>query len=244
MALATGAPRRIGFRRAREFGWLGLTDRHEVHARHTVDRMLELLEYAGVPPVRDLTLYPPAAAIDWWEAQQSRTPEAPYAVLAPTSRWPSKAWPVEHWRSLARGLLERGWKRIVVVAAPNEREAARAATLEDPAVTDLAGATSIGQMMAVIRSAALVVANDSAPLHMAVGFSRPLLALFGPTDPEAVGPYGRISCVLRSEAASRFSGRVRDPGLDDRLMREVQVPEVLEALDAGRQYAGLPGVPA
>lgn len=45
--------------------------------------------------------------------------------------------------------------------------------------------------------AALVVANDSAALHMAVGFGRPLVALYGPTRAPLVGPYGRETDAIQ-----------------------------------------------
>lgn len=235
MAWATRAARRVGFRDAREGGWLGLTERHSVGARHAVDRMLGLLEAAGIPPVAELELRTPSDAAAWWG---ERRPAARYAVVAPTSRWPSKAWPAASWQGLVRGLLDRGWERVVCVAGPGETEAARAALPRDGRVVDLSGATSVGGMMAVIEEASLVVANDSAPLHMAVGFDRPLLALFGPTDPLAVGPYGRDACVLRTEEARAFVGRHRDRRLDDRLMRAISVEAVLAALDEGRAELG------
>lgn len=57
---ATGASRRVGFSDARELGWLGYTERHEVGVEmNSVDRMLELLRRAGVPPAVDLRLYSP-----------------------------------------------------------------------------------------------------------------------------------------------------------------------------------------
>lgn len=235
MAWATRAPRRIGFRDAREGGWLGLTERHAVPARHAVDRMLGLLEAAGIPPVVDLSLRTPSDARAWWS---ERRPAGRYAVVAPTSRWPSKAWPAEAWQALVRALLARGWERVVCIAGPGERDAARAALPRDDRVLDLSGATSVGGMMAVIEDSALVVANDSAPLHMAVGFDRPLLALFGPTDASAVGPYGRDECVLQAPEARAFAGSYRDRNLGDRLMRAIPVEAVLAALDEGRAERG------
>src|SRR5690606_13157489 len=95
-AWATRAPRRVGFANARELGWLGLTERHGVpHERHTVDRMLELVRMAGVEPVRDLRLYAPPA-----RAGREHGAGRPYAVIAPTSRWPGKRWPAKRFAAL------------------------------------------------------------------------------------------------------------------------------------------------
>lgn len=242
MAWSTRAPRRIGFADAREGGWLGVNERYDIAERHAVDRMVGLLAAAGIPPIRDLRLYAPPEAVAWWEAERARRGLGPYAVFAPTSRWASKAWPADRWGELGRRLLERGvdgvrLDRLVYVGGGNERDAVAAALPPAPArerAIDLAGATSVGQLMAVIAEADLVVANDSAALHMAVGFDRPLLALFGPTDPTLVGPYGRDEAVLCSPEAKRFTGHYRDRSLGDRLMGGIAVEDVLAALDAGR----------
>jgi ADP-heptose:LPS heptosyltransferase len=242
MAWSTRAGRRIGFADAREGGWLGLNERYDIAERHAVDRMVGLVAAAGVPPIRDLRLYAPPEAVAWWREDRARRGLGRYAVFAPTSRWASKAWPAERWGELAGRLLDRGLDgerldRIAYVGGGNERVEVAAALPREAGAErclDLAGATNVGQLMAVIAEADLVVANDSAALHMAVGFGRPLLALFGPTDPTLVGPYGREDAVLRSAEAERFTGHYRDRSLGDRLMRGIAVGDVLAALDAGR----------
>jgi len=93
----------------------------------------------------------------------------------------------------------------------------------------LAGRNSIGQTMAVIEKAALVIANDSAPMHMAVGYARPLVGLFGPTDPKEVGPYGRNDAVLRPQGASGKGRDYRMPSLGSGCMSDIEVGDVLEA---------------
>jgi ADP-heptose:LPS heptosyltransferase len=66
-----------------------------------------------------------------------------------------------------------------------------------PHFHDLIGATTIGQLMALVSRASMVIANDSAALHMAVGFNRALIALFGPTDVSRVGPFKREADVIQ-----------------------------------------------
>ena len=238
IAWATRAPRRVGFADAREGGWLGVQERYRVHAVHTVDRMLGLLEQAGIPPLPDLRLHLRDEDRLWWEAERAkRGIPARYAVFAPTSRWITKDWPAERWRTLAAPVLERGVDAVLFVGTPGEAERVRAAIPTDPSLgarmIDLAGATGVGQSMAVIAGAELVVANDSAPLHVAVGFDRRLIALFGPTDPALVGPYRRERSVLRAPAAAAFRGSYRDRSLGDALMRGIAVEDVLRAIDAG-----------
>lgn len=228
-AFATRAEQRIGYADARELGWLGLTRRVEVDpAMHTVDRMLALVEAAGVPVVRDMTLHAPS---DARESMTARLPDARYAVLAPTSAWPAKRWPIDRFASLARAMLDEGAvERIAVVGGPGERD--QCAVLSDLAsrddrITDLVGETSVGELMAVIERAALVVANDSAAVHMAVGFDRPLVALYGPTRVDLVGPYRREADVIQH---TREGDRLehKDPSTIA-LMERITVEEVVRA---------------
>jgi ADP-heptose:LPS heptosyltransferase len=131
---------------------------------------------------------------------------------------------------VARELLARGSvEAVVVVGAGNEREQigpVLALAASDRRVIDLVGSTTIGRLMAVIERAAVVVANDSAALHMAVGFDRPLVALYGPTRVDLVGPYGRADCVLqhakpgeRMDHKNAIAGRA--------MMERIGVEEVL-----------------
>ncbi len=198
-AWATRAPRRVGYSNAREFGWLGVNERYDISRdMHSVDRMLELVRRAGIDPVPDMRLYAPPddrAAI----ATDPRLSE-PYAVIAPTSRWPGKLWPAERFAEVALALLGHGLTRIVLVGASSERGQI-APLLElaakDHRVLDMVGQTSIGRLMAVVERSSLVIALDSAALHMAVGFDRPIVALFGPTHVALVGPYRRDADVIQ-----------------------------------------------
>lgn len=198
-AFATGAPLRIGHADARELGWLGLSRRVKpTPNQHTVDRMMSLLAPLGIEETSpDLRLFTREEDRDWLAALPEL--QEPYLVFAPTSLWPGKRWPIERFTALARSLVSEG-RRIAVVGAPGEREqcaALLALADEGLPVIDLVGKTSVGQLLAVIERAELVLANDSASLHMAVGLGRPIVALFGPTRTNLVGPYRLDKSVLQ-----------------------------------------------
>jgi ADP-heptose:LPS heptosyltransferase len=167
-------------------------------------------------------------------------PDEPDVVLAPTSRWQSKQWPLDRWRALIAPLLQRGVERIAIIGAPSERQQVEGIMPEDSRsasrIVDLVGTTSIPQTMAVIAAAQFVIANDSAPLHMAVGLDRPCIGLFGPTDPATVGPYRRHEAVLRNcGLAPGQAVNFKDPALGDRLMRDITVEQVLARFDQLRE---------
>ncbi|MBX3374867.1 MAG: lipopolysaccharide heptosyltransferase I [Phycisphaeraceae bacterium] len=228
LARCTGSRHRVGWRSAREGAWLWYSIRHAGPPQvHTVDQMLELLACEGIPVVRDLRLYVPAHGATWWDEERRRRgldAAGRLVVLAPTARWRSKEWPLERWVEVVPALRASTGATCVVVGTHGER-ARLAPLLEAPGVVDLVGRTAVGGLMAVISSASLVIANDSAALHIAVGFDRPSVALYGPTDPRRVGPLGTRSRVLGGSHGVSY----RAAAMDDRLMQRIGVAAVMSA---------------
>ncbi len=229
-AWATRAPRRIGFSGARELGWLGCNERFDIPADlHTVDRMLGLIEAAGVEPARDMRLFTTQAQRDTLDP---RLRGKRFALLAPTSRWPGKRWPAERFAELASAILDQtDAEAVAFTGASNER--AQCAPLEalaksDSRVVDLIGSGGVGTLLAHIEASSLVVANDSAALHMAVGFDKPLIGLFGPTRIDLVGPYQREEDVIQPPIKLERN-RHKDDGFGAEAMALIESEQVIEA---------------
>lgn len=240
-AFATGAQIRIGHADARELGWLGLNRKVKpTPSQHTVDRMMSLLAPLGIQESSpDLRLFTRQEDRDWLAEQPEL--QSPYLVFAPTSLWPGKRWPIERFTALARSLASDGW-RIAVVGAPGERDQCTALlALSDQGlpVFDLIGKTSVGQLLAVIERSELVLANDSAALHMAVGLGRPIVALFGPTHTHLVGPYRLDASVIQhitpkdnldhknAAAARELMARISTNEVHSRIMASpAKLPEI------------------
>lgn len=230
-ALATGAPIRIGDADAREAAPLAYSHRVRSDAPHTVDRMLALLGPLNVPPLHDMRLaleptQPELSLLD--PTQHDPTQPAPI-LIAPTSRWPAKRWPPDRFAELARRLLARTGRPIALVGGPGERDQCgpllRLAE-SDPRVRDLIGRTDVRGLARAIASASLVIACDSAAAHIAVGFGRPLVALYGPTDTARVGPYSPGARVI-SHARPGDTLNHKDPAQAS-LMARITVEETLD----------------
>lgn len=234
VAMATGAPKRYGLREAREFAWLAYTHRGSAGIEmHTVERMLAVVAAAGAEPVRDMRLYSSEEARGWRDGVAGLGPAGgPYAVLAPTSRWPAKQWPAERFAAVAEWLLGRGLTVVFVGAGGEEPQVGPVVALceRETRAKNLIGRTSVAQLMALIEGAAVVVANDSAALHIAVGFSRPIVALFGPTRVNRVGPFGRDADVIQ-HVLPGDSMRHKDPG-GAGMMGRISVEEVVSRVEA------------
>jgi len=244
----TGAPRRVGFTDAREAGWLGCNVRHNVDATHTVDRMVGLLEADGYEPVRDMKLYVGEQDQHWLAQfrEQTAIGDNDYTCIAPTARWLCKCWPADRYATLIERLLQsqRAGEHIVLLAAPNEHEQVK------PILDALPAAhrervhlptTTIGQMMALLSDTSMLVCNDSAALHIAVGFHRPIAAIFGPTDPACVGPYQRLDTVIQPrDITPDDMRRYRRHKHDQSLIGRVSVDQVWRTIEAQCQAAPMP----
>lgn len=237
-SLATGARTRVGYADAREGAHLAYTVRAEApRTLHTVDRMLRLLVPLGVPIPQpaDMRLYPPPAdraAVAGDPALAGKR----YALIAATSRWAGKQWPADRFATVAERLVSDpvyGLDAVVLVGAAAERDQigpllalAGDGGGRERRVIDRVGSTSVGGLLALVESSALVIANDSAALHMGVGFARPIVGLFGPTRVDLVGPYRRERDVLQHVTpADRLDHKNAPAGR--LLMDRITVAEVL-----------------
>lgn len=198
----TGAKVRVGFANAREGATLAYT--HKVtlpkEPQVAVVRMRALLEPLGVdvsgPAEARMPIQPAAAAaVEGMIGKRARP-----AVVIPGARWDTKRWSAEGFAEVMVRLQGAG-ETVVLAGSPDEAalcgriaEMAKAKGVE---VMNLAGRTSLAEMVALLARARLVVGNDSGPLHVAVALGRPAVSVYGPTDPRFVGPYGQLDNVVQ-----------------------------------------------
>jgi heptosyltransferase-2 len=130
-------------------------------------------------------------------------PALPVVAMAPGAEFGgAKRWPARHFAGLAQAVLAReSSTQIVLLGSPKDKEACEEVAAGLPAearsqVFNLAGVTSLAEAIALIASAAAVVANDSGLLHIASALNRPVLALYGPTDPDHAPPFSDLAASI------------------------------------------------
>ena len=104
---------------------------------------------------------------------------------------PARRWPPQRFAELADALIEDGG-RIVLVGGGEEADLRRAllgGMRHAAQVIDLGGRTSLDELAAVLKHCRLLIGNDSGVTHLAATGGTPVVALYGPTDPRAWGPY-------------------------------------------------------
>jgi heptosyltransferase I len=169
-------------------------------APHAVDWYLDVLPVLGVPK-QPFTWLPPklaaAAAIRRkWPVESRR-----WIVIQPGARWPNKCWPAEYYSSLVRQLARSNPALGFAILGTAQEKQAAAQILESAPERslDLTGQLSLPEMIEWIRASELMVGNDTGPIHVAAAIGKPVVAIFGPTDPHRTGPYGQMKNVVRAQ---------------------------------------------
>ncbi len=204
MAWLSGASRRIGFANGREGSPWFYTHRVEVlrSDMHAVDRYLLITDAMGLPrtgpPRFDFKVSASdESTVDQLLSQNGVRCDSRWVAMNVSARWPTKRWPVRSFAALVDQLHEMGLGPVVLFGAPNEGESAGEVsrwTVSPP--VNLVGQTGIGLLPALLRKAAVLVTNDSGPMHVAAAVGTPVVAMFGPTSPVRTGPYGAGHQVL------------------------------------------------
>jgi ADP-heptose:LPS heptosyltransferase len=229
MARLSGARRTFAYRGHRQ-SWM-LSDRapspDKILGRpriHSVEQQLALLHWAGVPGGERprLSLFVSqeveASVRDRLVQSVGLDSRKGFAVIAPSAAFDSKRWPADGFAAVADHLNLQWNLESVVIAGPGHehiaREVSHRARCKPPIISDI----NLKELMALIRLSALFVGNDSGPAHIAASFARPLVVVFGSSDPSVWHPWTDSPCRVVAK-----SDRENIAMIPDR--------EVIEAVD-------------
>lgn len=168
---------------------------------HAVDWYLAILPKLGVPIHQRFAWMPERPDVAAAFAEKFHPPHGPWIALSPGARWLNKRWPKEHFAAVVRELARRHEDaKFAVIGSKEDRSLGQELAAEAPErCLDLTGRTSLPEMVEWLRRCAVLVTNDSGPMHVAAAMGKPVLALFGPTEPRRTGPYGQTDFVLRKQ---------------------------------------------
>lgn len=207
-----GIPRRVGY--ARRLPWL-LTQRlpyaKRFGERHELDYTLDVVRAAGIP-ASDRTLeiaWQPEGQrpVEQWLALAGVAPSDRVILLHPGASCRSKRWPAARFAAVADRLAGDATKVVVItgpgdpsLAAEVQRHAAAPVLVPPQPFT-------LGQLPWLMRRAALLVSNDSGPVHLAGAVETPVVAIFGRwgggLSPTRWGPTGPRRAVLHHDVGCR-----------------------------------------
>ena len=233
-ARASGARRVIGFDRDHLREPLAASFYTETAtpdgAGHVIRKNLSILRALNIDPgPADLSVEPHATP-EIIKTIQTAGGSNGYIVINPGAAWPNKCWPPDRFAALAKALRDRTGLHSLVTWGPKERELADVVSHASGGAATPAPATTIADLAALMRSAALVISGDTGPLHIGAAVGAPLVGLFGPTRPERNGPWEPRDEVL-SRAGTCVCHHKRHCLRGAPCINEITVDEVLAAAE-------------
>lgn len=206
MLRASAAPRRLGFHRSdgREGSWLAATEHLPPQGVET-PKLLQFLAFAerlGLPSAPlEFGLVP--------SAEQTRAADAlldgltpPLLVASLGSSCPSRRWFPEPTAGVLDALAEsRGTTAVLTGTEADAGFAGEVVRRMRAPVRNLVGRTSLGELLAVVARAAIVVGPDSGALHVAAAMGVPVVSLWGATSAQRSTPWGQERGVVEGAAS-------------------------------------------
>ena len=201
--LFAGIEKRVGYKGEMRFGLINRMHRDDVPPRPMVAFYAAL---AGEPGAALGSSVPRPAmqvergVIDALCARLGIDRTAPLVVFAPGAEFgAAKRWPARHFAALAQAIIAQApGAQVALLGSPKDKQACDeiVAITGSGGMFNLAGVTRLDEAIAVIAGAAAVVANDSGLLHIASALNRPVIGLYGPTDPDHAPPFSDMARAL------------------------------------------------
>jgi ADP-heptose:LPS heptosyltransferase len=198
IARLSGARRTFGYRGHRHT-WT-LTDRAPApdaillrDSIHSVEQQLALLHWSGLPwpterPQLSLAVSEEAQARARKLAAESCISES-FAIIAPSAATEAKRWRASGFAAVVEHLSERWNLSSIVIAGPGQEHVAREVSATARERPPVISGLSLKELMALTQRSAIFVGNDSGPAHIAAAFSRPMVVLFGSSNPQVWHPW-------------------------------------------------------
>jgi heptosyltransferase-1 len=240
LARLTGARRVVGFasgylreRLARPFytevydpGGGGMYDPRE--RSHVVQMNLGLLTAIGIP------VGSPEFPLDQADTEIARGMRAQaghrYALINPGAAWPNKRWPPARYGAVARALAGRRGLVSIVSWGPGEEGLAQEVVRESDGAALLSPRTSIADLVAIIRGAALMISGDTGPTHVASAVGTPVVGIYGPTRPSRNGPLSPEDVSISRDTVCRCH-HLRRCSQERMCLLDIETAEVIDAVE-------------
>lgn len=239
-----GIPQRVGFV-AQGRSWL-LTgrlyrgpqhrNRHQIHDYLDIVALCERLclgaEFQASPddplPVLTTSQRQRAAAEALRQRYELAATQPLVALNTAATNSRAKCWPEDRFAALADELSTHENARVILIGAESERANAERVVqqMKTDGALNLAGRTSMAELLGLLESCALLVTNDTGPAHVAAALGRPTLTLFGPTNEFETAPAGPYAELMRADGIECARCMHRACPIDHRCMTRLTVADV------------------
>lgn len=182
------------------------TERVKTRGVHVIEQATEVVNAVAGDA---LPIVLPLLPTDPGAERKAGSIAAPFVLMNPGAGWGAKRWPAERYAAVAKALRDSGYRALLNVGPGEETLADEIASASNGAAMPLR--SSLAELIAVTRCAALVIGGDTGPVHLASALNRPVIGIFGPTDPARNGPFGGSFRVLRHPESRRDHTRHAAP---------------------------------
>lgn len=204
--------------------------------QHKVESNWELLDAVGIearPQPRMVVNKADRASIDVLVTERGWPSQTPIVIHAGSRGIDTfKRWPADRWAALIDRLSAETSHPIVLIGGPDDaREADSIENDVTASVDNLAGKLTLGELAALLERSALVIGNDSGPMHIAASVNAPSVVIFGPTCPVRTRPWGdHVTIVRTGISCSPCFPRLRFGCGEPRCLTELTVDTVIDVV--------------
>jgi heptosyltransferase-2 len=200
-----GIPTRVGYKGEMRYGMVNVMHHDDAPPRSMVPFYAALAQEPGLVPPTGLQRPSLIVAGEETEAICRRLGVAldrPLVAFAPGAEFGiAKRWPPAHYGALAAEVVRTlPGVQVALLGSPNDRATCELVQSHAGAaagsVLNLAGQTSLDEAIALVAQTSAVVSNDSGLLHIASALNRPVVALYGSTDPGYAPPLSEVARVI------------------------------------------------
>lgn len=152
------------------------------------------------------------------------------AINPSASYGPSKCWIEDYFHQVSERLVHEKKAHLIFIGDSKAYEKNNRICFGMENVFNLAGKTSIRELMALLKRCDLLLTNDSGPMHIACALDVPVVALFGSTSPKATGPYNKSIYIYKKVECSPCYKR--ECPIDFPCMKKIKPNEVYQAIES------------
>lgn len=209
LAWLSGCRKRFGMANTRELAHIFYTHKvpRDPDCIHLVDYYLKIVQTITGSKDQARFLFPHDPDADSSVSALLRTHNIKfdnYAVLIPGSAHSDKCWPIRRFAELADRIASHFHFSIAATGTESEKDTVESLkNLANIPIANLAGQTSLTELIALLKAAKLVVTNDTGPGHIAAALGTPMVMIFGRSNPARVAPYQRPQSVVAIEPTGR-----------------------------------------
>ena len=193
--------RKLGYDSLQELSGLFLNEKiQEDMNKHAVDRYLDFPRYLGAKTDNIefvLSQSNDAEAKAQILMNKYNLDDNNFIAINPIAYWDTKLWDDDNFARLA-DLIKNNLKMNVVFTGSEKSIIEGITTKMKTKGINLGGQTNLLELAYLYKKARFVITTDSGPMHLAAAMGKPVVALFGPTDPARTGPYGEGHIIVRA----------------------------------------------